>query len=309
MRLNKTIPINQSPFHKESHFDHYKRGSKKMKVDFKISPSAYNDLLTYFNGRNIDKSDGFREIIFDKLETINTWKNNCFNNIEILMLIPIWKIKEKQHLSKHSDIIGVINTECDFIDSYNHVQGFQKTPLNIRYEMKQIHEYNFPFDILQSTKEPCLFHFESEDLKDFDSFYNRLDELTEFHLDEYAFTRFPLNNYLDINRQGEFQHPKYMGKHQGIYIFDNIGYRRLFWIIDWEYSGDGFITFSNSRFIDMVDFMKIVKNADYKPLRDYYKSVWEEDQRRESIERDLKEAIELKEYAESRIKFYENIKY
>ena len=237
------------------------------KVDFKIPKSAYDDLMKYFRGQGLNKSDGFNQLVHDKLAMINTSRRTIFNHIEMIMLIP--RTEDLDELDEKSRIIALYNTKTDFIDEFNYEEGFNKS-LNYQYDLRDFDEIFFPMGIINSTKESQVKGVNQKDLWNWESFYERLDELYDLKSNEWYFVRCPLNNYLDVNREGQFQHPQYRGDHLGIYIFDYFNEKRIYLFLNWDYSHEhGNISFVMN-FGDLESFMYYITDSEYKSLRDFY---------------------------------------
>ena len=271
------LATSKSPFYKESHHDKYKRGKQSVKVDFKIPETAYNDLMKYFKANGKSKTEGFEEMVWKKLETINTFRQKCFNNIEFIMLIP--KTDDIAELTDKSRVIALYNTDCDFVDGFNYEYGGFDKSFNYQYDLSQFGKGFFGMEmlILNSTKETSVRNGRVTlgDLTDWDSFFARLEEIGkeeewDLNLRDCYFVRCPLNNYLDVNRDGQFQSPNRNGDHKAIYVFNDFK-KSLFCIIDWRYTqsslGNGDISFY-TYFVPMGEFIKILSESNYKPLRD-----------------------------------------
>lgn len=273
--------INRSPFDKDVYHEKYVRDAPMEKVSFRIPKTAYNDLMTYFKGNGMDKSEGFNQILTDKLQLINSSKRTCFNNVELIMLLP--KTKNLEELDDKSQIIACYNTKSDFHESYEYNDGFGKS-FNIQYEMEEFCEDFFSLEPLQNMKESNVFGVNFGEMMDWDSFSAKLGELYEdLDMEDCYFVRFPLNNYLDVNRQGQFQHSRYMGKHQGIYIFDVFGYRRFYCLFNWSYHESGVIAY-NFRFLPMGEFMRILEDSPHKNLNECYENLKNSKKDKEEIE-------------------------
>ena len=264
----------KSPFYKETHHGKYKKGEAQIKPNFKITPTAYNDLMRYFKANGLNETDGFRQIVWDKLEKINTFqKRRVFNNIEFIMLLP--KTDSTIELNEKARIIALYNTDCDFIEDYNYQKGFDKS-FNYQYDLKPFGEGFFreSMGILNSTKVSKVKRVNKGDLIDWKSFLSRLEELNkeeqwDLNLRDCYFVRCPLNNYLDVNRGGQFQSSVYDGEHEGIYIFDDFK-RRIFCILYWTYSMENKNIAFDITFVIMKEFMEILEKSDFKPLRESY---------------------------------------
>ena len=271
MAKKEMIQIEQSPFYNERHHDKYTRGNESEKVDFKLSKKAYDDIMAYFKGRGLNKSDGFREIIYDKLESINTFKRNCFNNIELIMLLP--KTRNETELNEKSQIIALYNTNTDFTKSYQYNEGFDKK-FNISYDLNLLDKGTFPFNTLQALNPLKVFGMTGADLMDWDHFSQKIDEKYGMNFDNCLFVRFPLNNYLDVKRDGQFQHPRHNGHHLGIYAFSEFGSmnRRYYMLLQWEYHPSTLLMSMGFEFINSREFLNLIENSDYSPLNKSYES-------------------------------------
>ena len=282
------LRMNKSPFYKESYHGSYVRGQPMAKVDFRLPKTAHDDLIRYFKANGLSKSEGFNQMVSDKLAMINTSKRTVFNQVEAIMLIP--RCNNLERLNDESRIIALINTEADLIDGFHHQGAFNKS-FNYQYELMPFYEDFFPMDLINATKESQVKRVNMGDLKHWDSLYARLDELYGLDGTEWDFVRFPLNNYLDINREGQFQSPRLRGDHRGVYIFDDFNRKRLFCIIDWSYSLENKNIIFDVEFIPMLEFMPIIEKADFKPLRESYGNLRNSDYDK----RKLKEMIENEE--------------
>ena len=255
--------INQSPFFKKSHHDKYVRDSAMEKVSFRMPKTAYKDLMTYFKGNGWNLTDGMNKILTDKLEMINTSKRTIFNNTEVIMLIP--RTSNISELNSFSKIIGLFNPDIDFHSSYVYKGGFKKS-FNIRYRLNHFLEGIFPLEEFSMMNESRLFGIRLGEMTDWDLFYERMSELySDLDLDKCYFVKFPLNNYLDVNRQGQFQHHQYMGKHQGLYAFDDMGYHGTYMALDWKYDSSGLINLK-FKFLPRDEFHHILRTSDFSPL-------------------------------------------
>ncbi len=299
--------VNQSPFFKESHHGRYVRGEPMEKVDFKIPKTAYKDLMTYFKGNGLTKTEGFNQLVSDKLNIINSHKRTIFNNIELVMMIP--KTMNLKELNDKSFILTLYNTKTDFENEFIHNEGFNKT-FNFNYELM---DFSFlPIDIFNNLKKNIEFHLFSHNpykTGGIMKYYQRLEEHQDLKMSDYYFVRFPLNNYLDINREGQYQHSGMRGWHEGLYVFDDFNHHRLYFQLEWKYtpyqtSESGSLKL-RGYFLNKIDFMYIVKNADMKNVRDCHESLLNNSHDREFMESALKDAMEMKEWIENKIAFYE----
>lgn len=268
--------MDKSPFYKESHHEKYKRGKEQPKPSFRIPESAYNDLMRYFKANGMNETDGFRQLVWDKLESINTFRERrCFNQIEFIMLIP--RNADIISMTENSRIIALYNTESDFIKKFNHQNGFKKD-FNYHYDLNYFNEGFFrkEMQIINSTKESKVFRVNKNDLREWDRFYSRLEKLIEedeewdLNLADCYFVRCPLNNYLDVKREGQFQSSVYRGDHEGIYVFYDSWKKRFYCHIYWNYDLESRSIAFKVYFITMEEFMMTLKDADFRPLRESY---------------------------------------
>lgn len=261
------LRLSKSPFYKKSHHDTYVKGKESVKVDFKISETAYNDLMRYFKGNGMTKTEGFKQIVWDKLEMINTFQTRrVFNNIEFIMIFP--KTDDIDVLNEKVRVIALYNTENDFNDKFHHQKGFDNK-FNYQYDMKLFSKSFFDDEmrIINSTLESPVDRVNSGDIMSWDSLYNRLDELYGLRPDSYYFVRCPLNNFLDIKRDGEFQSDDHQGEHDGIYAFHDFD-KSLYCTINWNYSLESATILFDVNFIMMSDFLDILSESKFKPLRE-----------------------------------------
>ena len=296
------MKLNGSPFYKKSYHDKYKHGDAQISKSVRIPKTLYNDLEFYFKGMGFkDYSDGVKNILIEKMESINTFKQTCFNNIELIMLIP--KTSTIKELNEKSLILTLYNADLDFFDSlYNH-KGFKKTPFNIRYDLKTFCEDDFNLGmLLYLNRSDAVFGIQQKDMTDWESFMNELNKKQKkglmnqgIDLNDCYFVRFPLNNYLDVKLDGQYQHPKVKGFHEGVYIFEEFGFRRFYFLLRWQYNGNDLISF-NSRFISKTEFLRVIQNADYKPLRESYENINHSDYDKEELDRLIKENDEHGEF-------------
>lgn len=298
--------VNQSPFFKESHHDKYIHGKPKKQKDIRLPMSVYNDLMTYFKGNGWNWTEGMSNLINEKLEMINTSKRTIFNNIELVMLIP--KTRNLKELNDKSFILTLYNTKTDFENEFIYDDGFNKT-FNFHYELE---DFSFlPIDIFNNLKRNIEFHLSLHNpykTLEWREFHERLEENQDIKLSDYYFVRFPLNNYLDINREGQYQHSGWRGYHEGLYVFDDFNHHRLYFQLEWKYAPYSTSDFGSINlrgyFMHKTDFMYIVKNADMKNVRDCHESLLNNTHDREFMESALKDAEEMKEWIEEHIAFY-----
>lgn len=296
-----TFKINQSPFDKDKYHGKYIRGEPKKSESIRIPKTVHNDLMTYFEGNGMGFSEGVNKILADRLQMINSSKRTCFNNIELIMIIPYTSNLEE--LNDKSQIITVYNTKSDFENAFIYQEGFNKQ-FNINYELENFSF--FPMDILKNLKKDVEFHMSGTNpykTMEWKEYHQRMMEHLDLDFNKCYFVRFPLNNYLDVNREGEFQSSRLRGWHEGLYIFDDFNHRRLYFKMEWEYDSVKLIKFRGV-FLNKIDFMYIVKNADMKKVRDCHESLLNNTHDREFMESALKDAEDMKEWIEHQIAFY-----
>jgi len=299
-RISDLMIISQSPFYKDSHYGKHIHGNPKIQKDMRISKSVYNDLMAYFKGNGWNWTDGMNHIINEKLNMINTSKRTAFTDIEIVMVIP--KTRNLEELNRKSFILTVYNTKSDFNDSYVHHDGFNKV-FNFNFELMDFSL--LPINILSNLKRTADFHLNYsnpyDNISEMD-YYKRLEEIHEINLSKCYIVRFPLNNYLDINREGQYQSSRLRGWHDGLYVFDDFNHHRLYFRLEWEYQLQSL--HFRGVFLHRIDFMHLVKNADMKNVRESHESLLNNTHDREFMESALKDAEEMKEWIDKKIAFY-----
>ena len=244
--------VKESPFHKE--YDKKDGGLKGN--DFRIDPQAKKDLEDNFIkifGKKKAWSKGMRMLCHEYLDRL-CLQRQTFNHLEFIMLIP--KTDDIDELVNKSKIIAYINTKTDFNEYYEH-KGFDGE-YNLVYELRPFDEFSFPLNIIRETKDSCVINTSKEDCDSFDRFkasqkklYSDLqdDEGNDrsLDLDDCYFVRFPLNNYIDSFKNGEYSHDSFYKDHMGLYVFHdpfvkiNKGKdyeRKIFFVIDWHYLSD-----------------------------------------------------------------------
>lgn len=288
----QVLKMNKSPFYKKSHHDSYKHGNPKIPKSIRIPKDAHDDLMAYYNGIGIDEiSEVLNQLICEKLEMINTFKRRkVFNNIELIMLIP--KTDDRIELEDKSRIIALYNTDEDFIDGFNHLKRFP-TKFNYQYDMKPFGESFFrsEMNIINNTKESPVYRVNKRDLSRWESLSQRLESISreeewDLNVRDCYFVRCPLNNFLDVKREGQYQsNLNHRGDHDGIYVFDLLNARRLYCIINWNYSlENGNIGF-NIEFLNQRQFMEILEESDFKTLRESYSKLNNSDYDRERLDK------------------------
>lgn len=272
----RTLPMNKSPFHDEKLSD----GNLDKRKTVRFTNYEFDRLNTYFENNDMEFSQGIRSLCYDKLDTICN-ERKTFNNLEVIMLIPKVNkdkidlsdvesaVKEYYHiLDTYSEIIAVINTECDFKRDFNHLRKFNDD-YNLVYEAKEFNQKNFPMHILQNTKESKVYRTNQSTLNSFHSFKDRQSELyPNLNVDDCYFVRFPLNNYLDEFRSGQFQQIVFSNYHEGAFVFEiEIGLK-YYCFIDWSYFRDTDSISFEFCFSSQDDFSnEIFKSTDVKLIK------------------------------------------
>ena len=141
----KGFHMKQSPFHEET------KANKEM-VSFRLEEDVIEKLEKHFKEVYDEKSKGYKELCHKKMDSL-CLDRKTFNHLEVFMLIP--KTEDIDELERKSQIIAVINTECDFRENYIHHVGFTKE-YNISYELQDFNQRNFPLNILINTKDSCV---------------------------------------------------------------------------------------------------------------------------------------------------------
>ena len=236
-KIQRSYEMRQSPFHDSK----LQMMETDKKISVKLPKKAYIQFMEYSKEHNgITKdSEAFRKLCFSQLDKICN-ERKIFNNLECYMLIP--KTDDLDKLNFDSEIIAIVNTECDYIDGFNPSSKFNES-FNLTYDLTYFIQEEFPSDLLFNTKDSCVYHVEKNKLN---NFYVLQSELYRLYphlndcLDGCYFVRFPLNNFLDIKRDGEFQHKSSeYNQHEGLYVFsDMLNNRNLYCIIDWKYNHD-----------------------------------------------------------------------
>ena len=256
--------MDKSPFYK----DRSKRTDNDIKSkSIKFPRLLYNDLDKFFKSEGFETfTDGIKHICQDALDCVCP-ERKTFNQLEVIMLIP--KTDDINQLEAKSRIISIINTECDFDDDYIH-DGFNEQ-YNLTYPLTDFKKTLFPFGTYANLKESKVYRTNIRDLKSWNSFKNRQNELysssvekdESLNLDDCYFVNFPLNNYLDIYDKGKYHDDSFENTHHGVFIFRNhLDNKFLFCNIGWEYSpvNDSIVT--EFYFQDRDDF--IMQIFDYK---------------------------------------------
>ena len=275
----KSFYAKESPFHKEYE---YKQGQNAPTL--RINPNITRELKNHFEESNMTWTDGMSLIIHDYLDRL-CLQRQTFNHIEVIMLIP--KTDDLDELNNKSKIIAYINTKTDFNEYYEH-KGFDGE-YNLVYELKPFDELNFPINLLRETKNSCLINTPKEDCESFERFkesqkklYSDLedDEGNDegLDLDDCYFVRFPINNYLDIKKNGAYNHDFLRKDHLGLYVFhdplikvnDLNSERKILCFIDWHYLADVSRIEYDFEFHDGVGLINWIQNLYHDEDKDYF---------------------------------------
>ena len=141
----RVFSMNKSPFHD----DNLAESKRETRKTIRLPTEAYEQLESYFEANNLDFSKGIRSVCYEKLDTICN-ERKTFNNLEVFMLIPKSTIEDE--LINKSQIIAIVNTECDFRSDFNHLRKFNDD-YNLVYVLNDFEAKNFPMHIIQYTKE------------------------------------------------------------------------------------------------------------------------------------------------------------
>jgi len=277
----------QSPFHKE-----YK--DKTEKIDVRLSVQAQKDLKKHFEGLYGNKkgafSKGIQSICHDYLDKL-CFERKIFEHLEVIMLIP--KTDNIKALEVKSHIIAFINHDIDFEEYY--ISSHRKGEDYLTYDLMDFKEENFPMNLLKETEDSAVIFTPKEELNMFSNFKRRQGQLyQELDIDDCYFVRFPLNNYLDKNLNGQFHHHTFKGNHIGLILLEDIiADRKLFMIVDWFYESE----FSNRIVIDY-------QFADGDELLNWIKNSYDDED--SAIVRAAFQRFYDNEYRQSRLKILED---
>lgn len=299
--ISDYFQVNQSPFYKKEHHGKYIHGKPKKQKDMRIPISIYNDLDYYFKENGLNWTDGMLNVIYDKLDMINTSKRTIFNDVELIVIIP--KTRSLSELNDKSIILAAYNTGTDFKNEFIHDGGFKKT-FNFNYELK---DFSFlPIDILMNLKNDAYFNLAASNpyvKGNWREYLQRLENHYKLDLNKSYLVRFPLNNYLDVKREGQYQSSRLRGWHDGLYVFDDFNHHRLYFKLDWEYTPSGAIR-CRGEFLHVTDFMYLVQSADYGKVNNAHESLLNNDHDREFMESALKDAEKMRDWIDDQIAFY-----
>lgn len=248
----------ESPFHKE--YD--KPNGNSPNINVRVNKNMKDALRNHFE-EIYDESPmtkGVNKILHEYMDSI-CLERKTFNHIEVIMLIPKIDIEDRtdksiiDEFSNRSKLIAYYNTKTDFNDYYEH-KGFDGE-YNLVYELKEFNELNFPLNIIRETKDSCVINTSKDDCDSFEKFKSRQKELySDLHdnegidrsldLDDCYFVRFPINNYLDVKQNGQYNHKFLLKDHIGVYVFNDPLIKinnpsidlKLLCFIDWHYLSD-----------------------------------------------------------------------
>ena len=271
----RTFHTKQSPFHKERDLQ-----GKTELVSFRLPKEAYQDLMTYFEDVYDDnaKTRGFKQISLDTLENICS-ERKTYTNLEVYMILP--KSDSIDDLNFYSQIIGFINTDVDFHDKFNLVSTFEDD-YKIVYDVRNFEEGEFPMGIISNTIEPCIYRTNSHTTHSFFLIKDRLSQLFDIDVENCSFVRFPLNNYLDVFRDGQYQDQSYNKEHRGVYVFNDMYTNKKYYcIVEWYYDNLA-ITF-DFYFESVDDFSQDIYSRKDARLIDSFNEVLMDKNRKEKL--------------------------
>ena len=206
------------------------------------------------------------------------------------MLIP--KTDAPHELEEKARIIALYNLDEDFHDGFNHRKGFPKS-FNYQYDMKPFGEGFFreEMNIINSARDSPVHRVNRRDLSNWQSLIQRLHDISieeEWNLNvrDCYFVRCPLNNFLDVKREGQYQSKLNLkGNHDGLYVFDIMNARRLFCIVNWSYSLENENIGFNLEFLNQREFLELIEESDFKRLRGSYSTLTHSDYDRERMDK------------------------
>lgn len=289
--------MRKSPFHE----DYVSNTKTDKRPTIRIPIEAYDQLNNYFEKNNLDFSKGIRSLCYDKLDTICN-ERKTFTNLEVFMLIPKMSIPYPHDedfdvekftdnyfdiLEAKSEIIAVVNTEVDFRSGFNHAHSFDEIEnYKLSYEMKDFNAENFPMEILQNTNERCVYRTNENALNSFDSFKARMSAVfPNLDVNDCYFVRFPLNNYLDEFRNGQYMQRAYSDFHESVNVFEAVhGAIKYYCFINWDYSSESRNISFETYFGDETMFINDVYQTKDKELINSALSIVDGEDRRKRLE-------------------------
>lgn len=276
--------MTNSPFHKQRNLK-----GKSKPITFRLPLEAYEDLKEYFEGvyEKDALSKGMKELSFRALDSVCLERKN-YNNLVVFMFIP--KTDDIDDLHYFSEIFAFIDLDNDIENNFNVVSQFDDE-FNIFYNLVNFNEENMPMGIFAHSKESCLHRLRKDVVCDsFNSLsvglYNLYPQLKEKDegLEDFYLVRFPLNNYLDTFRNGQYQSLTYNKEHEGAFIFyDIVENRKIYCTIKWEYSPEGNTIILDYLFYTQEEFSGIVYSIDDDRLIEEYMKIRDSDERKDAL--------------------------
>lgn len=279
----KMFTMSKSPFHKERNLK-----GKTKNIAFRLPIEAYEDLKNYFEGvygEDGALSKGFKDLSYETLDSVCLERKN-YNNLNVFMLIP--KTDDLDDLHCFSEIFAFIDIDNDIEDDFNVVSRFEDD-YNILYNLVDFNEENVPMGIFAHSKEFCLYRLRKDVVCDSllslkVGLYSLYPHLKDKNLDDFYMVRFPLNNYLDTFRNGQYQSLTYNNSHEGAFIFyDLVENRKLYSVIRWDYSPESNHIFLDFLFYKPEDFSDVIYSAEDEKLNEVYKEIRDTDYRKDGL--------------------------
>ena len=276
--------MTNSPFHKQRNLK-----GKSKPITFRLPLEAYYDLKEYFEGvyEKDALSKGMKDLSFRALDSVCLERKN-YNNLNVFMLIP--KTDDIDDLHYYSEIFAFIDFDNDIENNFNVVSRFDDE-FNIFYNLYDFKEDNLPMGIFVHSRDSCLYRLRKDIVcESFNSLcvglyslYPQLKEKDE-GLEDFYFVRFPLNNYLDTFRNGQYQSLTYNKEHEGAFVFYDIGdNRKIYCTIKWEYSPESNNFLLDYLFYNEDDFSDIVYSIDDDRLIEEYRKIRDSDERKDAL--------------------------
>jgi hypothetical protein len=303
----RTLPMRKSPFHQEI------KNSKTKSVSFRLPIDAHDRLMKYFEA-NYDfnaKTKGLNDLCFKQLDMLCD-ERKTFNNLECFMLLPKYT-NDPDKLSISSQIIAIVNTECDFRKGFNHQSPFNHD-YKIDYTLSDFNFENFPMEIIANTKDSCVYRTNIKDLNSFYTFkdrqsqlyydyrFNQNEDLPNLNVEDCYFVRFPLNNYLDVYRNGQYQKDNFNDFHEGIYAFYDLeAHSYLYCIIEWSYSLEMDLITFDLHFVKHDDVIQKIYDAKDEKLNETFFNL---PYTKDRMQKEIKEMISM---LEENLSYYKSL--